>query len=228
MFAPAQFLNLEHTAHQKLFEDEKFVWNALKQIASYLQFRLKPGVLGELIGRPFISANVFVGRGTVIEQGAVLKGPAWIGENCQIRSGCYVRENVVVGNGVVMGNSCEFKNSIIFDEAQIPHFNYVGDSILGYKTHLGAGVILSNVKLDHSEIAVAMKDGNIQTGLTKFGAIVGDRTEIGCNAVINPGSILGRDSLVYPNINFRGVLPEGSVAKLRQEVQILERRDRGK
>jgi NDP-sugar pyrophosphorylase family protein len=228
MFAPAQFLSLEHTAHPKLFEDEKFVWNALKQIASYLQFRLKPAVLGELIGRPFISANVFVGRGTVVEQGAVLKGPAWIGENCQIRSGCYVRENVVVGNGVVLGNSCEFKNSIIFDEAQIPHFNYVGDSILGYKAHLGAGVILSNVKLDHSEIAVATNEGNIQSGLTKFGAIVGDRTEIGCNAVINPGSLLGRDCLVYPNVNFRGVLPEGSVVKLRQEFQILDRRDRGK
>ena len=226
MFAPAQLLNLEHTAHPKLFEDQQFVWNALKQIASYLQFRLKPAVLGDLVGRPFISANVFVGRGTVVEQGAVLKGPAWIGENCQIRSGCYVRENVVVGSGVVMGNSCEFKNSIIFDEAQVPHFNYVGDSILGYKAHLGAGVILSNVKLDHTEIAVATEDGTINTGLTKFGAIVGDRTEIGCNAVINPGSVLGRDCLVYPNVNFRGVLPEGSVAKLRQEVQVLERRSR--
>jgi bifunctional UDP-N-acetylglucosamine pyrophosphorylase / glucosamine-1-phosphate N-acetyltransferase len=228
MFAPAQLLSLEHTAHPKLFEDRQFVWNALKQIASYLQFRLKPAVLGELVGRPFISSNVFVGRGTVIEQGAVLKGPAWIGENCQIRSGCYVRENVVVGNGVVMGNSCEFKNSIIFDEAQIPHFNYVGDSILGFKAHLGAGVILSNVRLDHSEIVVGATEGDIATGLTKFGAIVGDRTEIGCNAVINPGSVIGRDCLVYPNVNFRGVLPEGSVAKLRQELQILERRSRGK
>jgi bifunctional UDP-N-acetylglucosamine pyrophosphorylase / glucosamine-1-phosphate N-acetyltransferase len=133
-----------------------------------------------------------------------------------------------VGDGVVMGNSCEFKNSIIFDEAQVPHFNYVGDSILGFKAHLGAGVILSNVKLDHSEIAVVAKEGNIATGLTKFGAIVGDRTEIGCNAVINPGSVLGRDCLVYPNVNFRGVLPEDSVAKLRQEVQILERRNHAK
>jgi UDP-N-acetylglucosamine diphosphorylase / glucose-1-phosphate thymidylyltransferase / UDP-N-acetylgalactosamine diphosphorylase / glucosamine-1-phosphate N-acetyltransferase / galactosamine-1-phosphate N-acetyltransferase len=228
MFAPAQFLNLEHTAHPKLFEDQKFVWNALTQIARYLQFRLKPAVLGELVGRPFISGNVFVGRGTVVEQGAVLKGPAWIGENCQIRSGCYVRENVVVGNGVVMGNSCEFKNSIIFDEAQVPHFNYVGDSILGFKAHLGAGVILSNVKLDRSEIAVAAGDENIPTGLTKFGAIVGDRTEIGCNAVINPGSILGRDCLVYPNVNFRGVLPEGNVVKLRQELQVSERRSPGR
>jgi NDP-sugar pyrophosphorylase family protein len=228
MFAPADLLNLEHTAHPKLFENQKYVWDALKQIASYLQFRLKPGVLGELLGKPFISNSVFVGAGTIVEQGAVLKGPAWIGEKCHIRSGCYVRENVIVGNGVVMGNSCEFKNSIIFDEAQVPHFNYVGDSILGYQTHLGAGVILSNVKLDHSEIAVASSEGNIATGLTKFGAIVGDRTEIGCNAVINPGAVIGRDCILYPGVNFRGVLPQGSVAKLRQEVQVLERRDRRK
>jgi UDP-N-acetylglucosamine diphosphorylase / glucose-1-phosphate thymidylyltransferase / UDP-N-acetylgalactosamine diphosphorylase / glucosamine-1-phosphate N-acetyltransferase / galactosamine-1-phosphate N-acetyltransferase len=228
MFAPADYLSLEHTAHPKLFENQKYVWDALKQIASYLQFRLKPGVLGELLGKPFIGNSVFVGAGTIVEQGAVLKGPAWIGEKCHIRSGCYVRENVIVGNGVVMGNSCEFKNSIIFDEAQVPHFNYVGDSILGYQAHLGAGVILSNVKLDHSEIAVATSEGNIATGLTKFGAIVGDRTEIGCNAVINPGSVLGRDCLVYPSVNFRGVLPHGNVVKLRQEVQVLERRDRRK
>jgi len=225
MFAPDEFLSLEHTAHSKLFENQKYVWDALKQIASYLQFRLKPAVLGQLVGKPFISNAVFVGTGTVIEQGAVLKGPAWIGENCHIRSGCYVRENVIVGDNVVMGNSCEFKNSILFDDAQVPHFNYVGDSILGYKAHLGAGVILSNVKLDHREIHVIANDGNIATGLTKFGAIVGDRTEIGCNAVINPGSVLGRDSIVYPGANFRGVLPASSIVKIRQNIQILPRRE---
>src|SRR4051812_39030114 len=202
MFEPAEFLNLEQTAHQKLFENQKYVWDALKQIASYLQFRLKPAVLGDLLGKPYISNHVFVGAGTIVEQGAVLKGPAWIGENCHIRSGCYVRENVIVGDGVVMGNSCEFKNSILFNEVQVPHFNYVGDSILGYRAHLGAGVILSNVKLDHGEIHVSANDGRIATGLKKFGAIVGDRTEIGCNAVINPGTVLGRDCILYPGTNF--------------------------
>ena len=225
MFSPSEFLSLEHTAHPKLFENQKYVWDALKQIASYLQFRLKPGVLGDLLGKPYISNHVFVGAGTIVEQGAMLKGPAWIGENCHIRSGCYVRENVIVGDGVVMGNSCEFKNSILFDEAQVPHFNYVGDSILGFRAHLGAGAILSNVKLDHREIAVAGPEGNIATGLTKFGAIVGDRTEIGCNAVLNPGSILGRDCIVYPNVNFRGVAPDGSMIKMRQELQAVARRD---
>jgi bifunctional UDP-N-acetylglucosamine pyrophosphorylase / glucosamine-1-phosphate N-acetyltransferase len=225
MFSPSEFLSLEHTAHPKLFENQKYVWDALKQIASYLQFRLKPGVLGDLLGKPYISNHVFVGAGTIVEQGAMLKGPAWIGENCHIRSGCYVRENVIVGDGVVMGNSCEFKNCIVLDEAQVPHFNYVGDSILGFRAHLGAGAILSNVKLDHREIVVAGPEGNITTGLTKFGAIVGDRTEIGCNAVLNPGSILGRDCIVYPNVNFRGVAPDGSMIKMRQELQVIARQD---
>jgi NDP-sugar pyrophosphorylase family protein len=226
MFAPSEFLNLEQTAHSKLFESQKYAWDALKQIASYLQFRLKPAVFGELVGKPFISNNVFIGRGTIVEQGAVLKGPAWIGENCHIRSGCYVRENVIAGDGVVMGNSCEFKNCILFNEAQVPHFNYVGDSILGHHAHLGAGVILSNVKLDHREIIVMAADGNIPTGLTKFGAVIGDRSEIGCNAVINPGALIGRDCIVYPGVNFRGVLPDSSIVKVRQELQILERHDK--
>ncbi|HEY1893426.1 MAG TPA: UDP-N-acetylglucosamine diphosphorylase, partial [Chthoniobacterales bacterium] len=128
-FAPAEFIALEHTTHAKLFENQRFIWDALKQIASYLQFRLKPAVLGQLMGKPFISNTVFIGSGTIVEQGAVIKGPAWIGEKCHVRSGCYVRENVIVGDGVVMGNSCEFKNCILCDEAQVPHFNYVGDSI---------------------------------------------------------------------------------------------------
>ena len=225
MFSADEFLSLERTAHSKLFENQNYVWDALKQIASYLQFRLKPGVLGQLVGKPFISNAVFVGAGTVVEQGAVLKGPAWIGENCRVRTGCYVRENVIVGDGVTMGNSCEFKNCILFDEAQVPHFNYVGDSILGFRAHLGAGVILSNVKLDHREIHVAAADGSIATGLTKFGAIVGDRTEIGCNAVINPGSLLGRDCIVYPGANFRGVLANSSVVKVRQTIQVITRRE---
>ena len=225
IFAPAEFISLEHTAHSKLFENQRYVWDALKQIASYLQFRLKPAILGQLMGKPFISNTVFVGAGTIVEQGAVLKGPAWIGDNCHVRSGCYVRENVIVGEGVVLGNSCEFKNCIICDEAQIPHFSYVGDSILGYRAHLGAGVILSNVKLDHREISVVAADGTIATGLTKFGAIIGDRSEIGCNAVINPGAVIGRDCIIYPGANFRGVLGSGTILKVRQNQQTLSRRE---
>src|SRR5437773_7521258 len=145
MFAPADYLSLDHTAHPKLFENQNYAWDALKQIASYLQFRLKPAVLGELIGKPFISDSVFVGRGTIVEQGAVLKGPAWLGEDCHIRSGCYVREHVVVGDGLLMGDWSEFQNCILFDEAKAPHFNYVGDSILGRRSHHAAGAIHSYV-----------------------------------------------------------------------------------
>lgn len=225
MFEPGKFLDLSHTEHRTLFENVPEVWVALTKIASYLQFRLKPAVHGRLLGKPFISNAVFIGEGTVVEQGAMIKGPAWIGDNCEIRNGCYIRENVVVGNGVVMGNSCEFKNCILFDDAQVPHFNYVGDSILGYKSHLGAGVILSNVKLDHREITIATDGGLIPTGLKKFGAIIGDLSEVGCNSVLSPGSILGRNSIIYPGTQWRGVLPENSIVKLKQSIDVIERRE---
>jgi NDP-sugar pyrophosphorylase family protein len=223
-FSPSKFLDLNHTEHRMLFENASNVWDALKQITSYLQFRLKPSIQGRTIGKPFISGAVFIGKGTVIEQGAMIKGPAWIGEGCEIRNGCYIRENVIVGSGCVLGNSCEFKNSIIFDEAQIPHFNYVGDSIVGYRGHLGAGVILSNVKLDRSEIIVHTPEGLIPTGLKKFGAVIGDRAEIGCNSVINPGSLIGRNTILYPGTQWRGIAPEDSIVKTKQTFEILERK----
>jgi len=225
MFAPEKYLDLNHTEHRMLFENAVNAWDALKQISSYLKFRLQPAVNGRLVGKPFISNAVFIGQGTVIEQGAMIKGPAWIGENCEIRNGCYIRENVIVGNGAVLGNSCEFKNCIVFDEAQVPHFNYVGDSIIGYKGHLGAGVILSNVKLDHSEITISDKGGLIPTGLKKFGAIIGDHAEIGCNSVLSPGSIIGRNTIIYPGTQWRGVAPEKSVVRFRQPLDIIPRRD---
>jgi NDP-sugar pyrophosphorylase family protein len=225
MFSPQDYLDLNHTEHRMLFENAANVWDALKQISSYMQFRLKPAVRGKLIGKPFISGAVFIGAGTVIEQGAMIKGPAWIGENCEIRNGCYIRENVIVGNGAVLGNSCEFKNCVLFDEAQVPHFSYVGDSIIGYRGHLGAGVILSNVKLDRSEITVAGERGLIPTGLKKFGAVIGDRSEIGCNSVLSPGSLIGRDTILYPGTQWRGVAPEKSIVKFRQSFEIIARRD---
>jgi len=222
-FSPADYLDLEHTDHRSLFEKVTNVWEALPLIASYLQFRLKPAIRGKQIGRPFISNAVYIGEGTTIEQGAFIKGPAWIGDRCEIRAGCYIRENVVVGNGAVLGNSCELKNCIIFDEAQIPHFNYVGDSILGHKAHLGAGVILSNVRLDRAEIVVRGPDAATPTGLKKFGAIIGDRAEIGCNSVLSPGALVGRDAIIYPGVQWKGVLPSKSVAKLRQEIEVVSR-----
>ena len=166
-----------------------------------------------MIGAPVIGEQVFVGENTVIEPGAYIKGPAWIGANCQIRHGAYIRENVVIGAGSVIGNSTEIKNSFLGHECQVPHFNYVGDSILGAKVHLAAGVIVSNLKLNGDFIQVRAGDVLIDTGLRKFGALIGDGAEVGCNAVINPGSILGRRSLIYPGVSWRGVLPANSIAK---------------
>lgn len=229
IYAPQDYFDLSHTTHRMLFENVTQVWEVLAKLANYLQFSLQPAVLGELVGAPYIGPNVFVGEGTIIEHGAMLKGPAWIGSNCHIRNGCYVRENVVVGDDVVLGNSCEFKNCLLFDGVQVPHFNYVGDSILGYKSHLGAGSILSNVKLDHSEIYIdppaGLEGSRVSSHLKKFGAILGDHAEVGCNAVLNPGSIIGRRSVVYPGAQWRGVLPAESIAKFRQSFSVLARRD---
>lgn len=208
MFHPSDYFDLTCTEHASLFEYDRPVWEVLSKIASYLQEQLQPAHHGRELGKPFIGKNVFIGKNTIIEEGAMIKGPAWIGEGCELRKGCYIRENVIVGNRVVVGNSCELKNSLLFDEAQVPHFNYVGDSVLGFRSHLGAGVILSNVRLDRAEVSVTTPQEKIATGLKKFGAIVGDRAEIGCNSVLSPGSLIGRDSIIYPLTSWRGVLPE--------------------
>jgi len=223
MYPIDDFFDLSHCEHRALFENAENVWDVLPKIGAYLKFRMKPGIQGRLIGKPFVSGAVFVGKNTVIEQGAMVKGPAWIGENCEIRNGCYIRENVILGDGVVAGNSCEFKNCLVFDKAQIPHFNYVGDSILGFEAHLGAGVILSNVRLDKAPVTIHGPGGRIPTGLRKFGAIVGDQAEIGCNAVLSPGSLIGRQSVVYPGSNWRGYLPPQHIAKLKQEFSLVPR-----
>ncbi|MCX6957906.1 MAG: UDP-N-acetylglucosamine diphosphorylase [Verrucomicrobiae bacterium] len=224
MFEATNYLDLHHTEHRILFDQITHPWEVLPKIKEYLQRRLEPANLGTLIGKPFIGENVFIGKGTTIEEGAMIKGPAWIGEGCELRKGCYIRENVIIGNGVVVGNSSEIKNALIFDEAQIPHFNYVGDSILGFKAHLGAGAILSNVRLDRGKVIVTLGSQKIATGLKKFGAILGDRVEVGCNAVLSPGSIIGRDSIIYPNTSWRGTLPENSIGKTMEQLHIVQRR----
>jgi len=198
-------------------------WAVLSNLKN-LCTEIEPAMHGSTFGTPWIGEQVFIGQNTVVEHGAVIKGPAWIGKNCQIRAGAYIRENVVVGDGAVLGNSCEFKNCVVFDEAEIPHFNYVGDSVVGYKGHLGAGVILSNVRLDRMPVKIAFDDGErVDTGLRKFGAIVGDRAEIGCNAVISPGSIIGRSSVIYPCTPWRGVLNESSVVQYQPALRVRPR-----
>jgi len=156
---------------------------------------------------------------------ATLIGPAWIGANTEIRPGAFIRGNVIVGEGCVLGNSCEFKNCLLMDGVQVPHFSYVGDSILGNGAHFGAGVICSNLRLDQKMVVVRSADAVFETGLRKFGAIVGDRAEVGCNAVLNPGTLLGPRSLVMPAMAFGGHLPAATIAHTRPVVKFIPRRD---
>jgi UDP-N-acetylglucosamine diphosphorylase / glucose-1-phosphate thymidylyltransferase / UDP-N-acetylgalactosamine diphosphorylase / glucosamine-1-phosphate N-acetyltransferase / galactosamine-1-phosphate N-acetyltransferase len=156
---------------------------------------------------------------------AVIQGPAYIGAQCEIRPGAFIRGNVIAGEKCVLGNSSEFKNCLLLDGVQAPHFNYVGDSILGNGAHLGAGAICSNLRLDQGEVTVRLPSGVVGTGLRKFGAILGDKAEVGCNAVLNPGSLLGPRALVMPAIAFTGVLPPATIARSRQAVTTMPRRD---
>ena len=152
----------------------------------------------------------------------MIKGPAIIGEGCEFRKGAYVRGNVICGEGVIVGNSSEIKQSIIFDEAEISHFNYVGDSVVCQKAHLAAGAMTSNLKLDCTPVVVQVSGRKVATGMLKFGAILGRECQIGCNAVLNPGSIIGEKSIVYPNVSFRGYLPKKSICKLNQSQVVVE------
>ncbi|MBC8008647.1 MAG: UDP-N-acetylglucosamine diphosphorylase [Burkholderiales bacterium] len=152
-------------------------------------------------------------------------GPVWIGPGVEIRPGAFIRGNVIVGAGCVLGNACEFKNCVLMDGVQVPHFSYVGDSILGNRAHLGAGAICSNLRLDQKPVAVRTPEKIFETGLRKFGAILGDAAEVGCNAVLNPGSVLGRRALVAPGTVFTGYLPAETIARQRGAVSHLPRRD---
>lgn len=224
MFSPEDYFDLKQTEHAALFQDVDHAWEVLSKIADYLQKNLKPANRGEVLGKSYIGEQVYIGANTIIEPSVTIMGPAWIGSDCTIRQGAYIRENVITGNACVLGNSCEFKNSILFNDVQVPHFSYVGDSILGHKAHLGAGVILSNLKLDRSPIQIWHDGQIIDTGLKKFGAIIGDACEIGTNCVINPGSILGQNSIIYPLTSWKGVLPANSIVKSSTEYKVIPRR----
>ncbi len=217
MLTVSDLLDLRQTDHRDLFKDCKHPWEALPKIGDYLKKNLKPAVLGKVSPQASIEGAVYIGEGTVVEPNVVIKGPVWIGRNCEVRQGAYLRGNVIAGNGCVLGNSCEFKNTILFNEVHVPHFAYVGDSILGYKAHLGSGVTLSNLKVTKGNVEIIVDGKNIDTGLRKFGAVVGDGAEVGCHCVLNPGSILGRHALLYAGISWRGVCPADTMVKLRQE-----------
>jgi NDP-sugar pyrophosphorylase family protein len=227
MFKPADLFDLSQTAHAAIFDDCQHAWEALKQLKAYVEANAQPGLHNRCEGVAFIGDRVFIGEGTVVEDGAMIKGPAIIGRNCQIRHNAYIREHVLVGDNCVVGNSTELKNALLFNDSVAPHFNYVGDSILGHKAHLGAGVILSNFKSFPGNITVELDGQPFDTGLRKFGALLGDGAEVGCNAVLNPGSIIGRGATVYPGVNWRGFLPANMIAKNKAAIEIVTKRVRG-
>ena len=173
--------------------------------------------LGEIIqalpdGFTLYKEGVLVGKGVTIEEGATIMPPTVICDGATIRQGAYIRGNAFIGEGAVVGHCTEVKNSILMNSAEAPHFSYVGDSILGNRSHIGAGVIISNLKADKSAVTIK-GETFLSTGMRKLGAILGDGAEVGCNAVLNPGSIIGKGSTVYPLVSWRGVLPEDSIAK---------------
>jgi NDP-sugar pyrophosphorylase family protein len=172
-----------------------------------------------------IEGRVHLAPGVKLPATCTIIGPCWIGAGTEIRPGAFIRGNVIVGEGCVLGNACEFKNCVLMDGVQVPHFSYVGDSILGNKSHLGAGAICSNLRLDQKPITVRTRDAVFETGRRKFGAILGDEAEVGCNAVLNPGSVLGKRALVAPGTVLTGYLPPATIARQRGAVSHLPRRD---
>jgi len=226
MFKPSELFDLSQTEHAALFDGCEHAWEALKKLKEYLASHLQPGLHNTCKGVAYIDDNVFIGEGTVVEDGVMIKGPAIIGRNCEIRHNAYLRGEVIIGDHCVLGNSCEFKHSVLFNHANVPHFSYVGDSILGYHAHLGAGVKISNVKLVPGNVTIEVEGQPLDTGLRKLGALVGDYTDIGCNTVLSPGSIIGRGAVIYPCTHWRGILPANTIAKNKAAVEVAVRRPR--
>lgn len=200
-------------------------WEWLKQIGAALAALVPPAAPAAVPPGVHVTGSVWLHPTVKLPAYATLIGPAWIGAGTEIRPGAFVRGNVIVGTGAVLGNACEFKNCLLMDGVQVPHFSYVGDSILGNKAHFGAGVICSNLRLDQKPIVVRAGDATYETGLRKFGAIVGDAAEVGCNAVLNPGTLLGPRALVTPAIAFGGHLPAATIAHARPAIKFIPRRD---
>lgn len=208
------------------FRSDVLPWEWLKQInLALLNLTDLPSVPADKPPGVHIEGKVWLHPSVKLPPYATIIGPTWIGANTEIRPGAFIRGNVIVGEKCVLGNACEFKNCVLMDNVAVPHFNYVGDSILGNHAHLGAGVICSNLRLDQQPITVRADDRTYDTGLRKFGAILGDSAEVGCNAVLNPGSVLGRRALVTPTLAFSGYLPTSTIAHARPAVKFIARRD---
>ena len=207
--------DLDNTIAKELLESVTYPWEALAKINDFI---LKIGPTLDKEKYEKVGEDVWIAKSATVAPTAYIKGPAIIGENAEIRHCAFIRGKAIVGENAVVGNSTELKNVILFNRVQVPHYNYVGDSILGYKSHMGAGSITSNVKSDKKLVVV--KDGieKIETGIKKFGAMLGDNVEIGCGSVLNPGTVVGRNTNIYPLSSVRGVVPENSIYKNKNEI----------
>lgn len=210
---PDIFFSIEHYEHRELFPIDQPVWNGLRELSKYFA-SLKLGVQYATLPKSCYLRNpslVFIGKNTRIDPGVYIEGPCYIGEDCEIRHGAYIRPYSLIGNGCVIGHCTEIKSSILFDEVKAPHFNYVGDSILGNSVHLGAGVILANCRLDNEKIDVLLQGQRKSSHLSKFGSIIGDGSSLGCNSVVNPGILLGKNFMCYPGTVVRhSLVPSGA------------------
>ena len=207
--------NLEETIATDLFKDKEFPWEVLPLIG---EFTLQLGATLSDEEYDKVGDNIWIAKSAMIAPTASITGPAIIGKDTEVRPGAFIRGNAIVGEGAVVGNSTELKNVVLFNKVQVPHYNYVGDSILGFKAHMGAGSITSNVKADKKLVVVKGNDYEIETGIKKFGAMLGDDAEIGCNSVLNPGTVIGRNTNVYPLSSVRGVVPADSIYKRTGDV----------
>ncbi|MBN1593352.1 MAG: glucose-1-phosphate thymidylyltransferase [Candidatus Coatesbacteria bacterium] len=221
MFSPPDLFSLTDFEHNGIFDGLKYAWEALPRIEDYIKSVIRPGIHGEIMSNVTLLGDVFIGEGTVVEPGAFINGPTIIGKNCQVRQNAYIRGSVLVGDGCVVGHSTEVKNALFMNASNAPHFNYVGDSILGAGANLGAGTKLSNFKITVDKtIKIKVGDEVFDTGLIKFGAILGDGVQTGCNAVLNPGTLVGRRSQIYANSLVRGYIPPNTIVKLRQSFDL--------
>lgn len=210
-----QLFNLDETIAKDIFEGVTYPWEVLPKIKDFI---LRIGNTLSVDEYDKIGEDVWIAKSANVFPSAYIKGPAIIGKNAEVRHCAFIRGNAIVGEGAVVGNSTELKNVILFNKVQVPHYNYVGDSILGYKAHMGAGSITSNVKSDKKLVVVKTPEGNIETGIKKFGAMIGDEVEVGCGSILNPGTIVGARSNIYPLSSVRGVIPENSIYKNKNEI----------
>lgn len=223
----AEFFTLPSSlaSFSAFFPAEAEPWTWLRQIGPALAAQPIATPLPALPPGVHVEGSVYLHPSVTLPHQATIIGPAWIGAGTEIRPGAFLRGNVLAGEGCVLGNACEFKNCLLMDGVQVPHFSYVGDSILGNKAHFGAGVICSNFRLDQKNVTVRLPDRDVDTGLRKFGAIVGDGAEVGCNAVLNPGALLGPRTLVMPLTSFVGYLAAGMMVRSRPNLSVIPRRD---